>query len=279
MAKIHLEKSEFIATLRAFLTQNADEKYANFVKKCAGFGNLEPKGVKIPLLRSFAKKFSSLQIIESLNNLEKTKNKSFCEEQFESAEEPLFLSILIGKVLDNFAKNRSFYSFNDESAKCDLIAAQELILRFVPIIDNWLVCDIFCANLRKFYKINEFREQNFSFFASFANIDSIESSCENNEFIVRFGLVSLLYFIDPPFLARTLKIVQSCATNSAPHYVKMACAWAVCECFVENQKAVYEILKTKKLDKFVQNKAISKCADSYRIGGADKQKLKELRIK
>lgn len=279
MAKIHLEKSEFLGTLRAFLAQNADEKYANFVKKCAGCGNLEPKGVKIPLLRSFAKRFSSPQIIEFLDNLEKTKNKSFCKEQFKSAEEPLFLSILIGKVLDNFAKNRSFYSIKDESAKCDLIAAQELILRFVPIIDNWLVCDIFCANLRKFYKIDEFREQNFSFFANFTKIDSIESERENNEFIVRFGLVSLLYFIDPRFLAKSLKIVKNCATSTAPHYVKMACAWALCECFVENPKAVYAILEPKNLDKFIQNKAISKCIDSYRVGGADKQKLKELRIK
>ena len=45
-----------------------------------------------------------------------------------------------------------------------------------------------------------------------------------------------------------------------------------------NQEKVYDLLKLKCLDKFIQNKAISKCRDSFRISEADKQKLKLLKM-
>lgn len=42
------------------------------------------------------------------------------------------------------------------------------------------------------------------------------------------------------------------------YYVKMAMAWVIAEIFIKFRQSALRLLETKKLDKFVQNKTISK---------------------
>ena len=63
------------------------------------------------------------------------------------------------------------------------------------------------------------------------------------------------------------------------YYVNMANAWLVAECFTKQRDKTLNLIKNKTLNKFVQNKAISKCRDSFRVSPEDKELLKTFRIK
>ena len=66
--------------------------------------------------------------------------------------------------------------------------------------------------------------------------------------------------------------------NCDAYYVKMGAAWLVAELMVKFPLETEKYLKEKNLDRFIQNKAISKCHDSFRIDNETKMRLKSYRI-
>ncbi|MDU6828007.1 MULTISPECIES: hypothetical protein [Campylobacter] len=62
------------------------------------------------------------------------------------------------------------------------------------------------------------------------------------------------------------------------YYVKMAMAWVIAEIFIKFRQSALRLLETKKLDKFVQNKTISKIRDSFRVEKYVKDELLGLKI-
>ena len=58
----------------------------------------------------------------------------------------------------------------------------------------------------------------------------------------------------------------------------MANSWLISICYIKYPKETYKYLKKNKLDKFTQNKTISKICDSYRITKKQKEEIKKLRI-
>ena len=59
----------------------------------------------------------------------------------------------------------------------------------------------------------------------------------------------------------------------------MAVAWALSVCFVKYYNKTLSQFKTCKLDKFIFNKTIQKCVESFRLSNVQKQELKELKQK
>lgn len=57
----------------------------------------------------------------------------------------------------------------------------------------------------------------------------------------------------------------------------MGLAWLISVLYIKYEDLTYELLKNKRLDNFVINKAISKINDSYRKSKKTKQRLKGLR--
>ena len=57
----------------------------------------------------------------------------------------------------------------------------------------------------------------------------------------------------------------------------MAIAWLLCELIIKKKDKAIEYLKNNKVNKFVLNKTISKCNDSFRITKEDKELLKKLK--
>ena len=55
----------------------------------------------------------------------------------------------------------------------------------------------------------------------------------------------------------------------------MAIAWLVAEIYIKHRKEGLEFIKNNNLDKFTQNKAISKIHDSYRVTKEEKELLKK----
>lgn len=166
---------------------------------------------------------------------------------------------------------------------------------FVALIDNWEICDVFCAatgkNVRKHRA--EFLEE----------IDKMLWSLD--EFQTRFALVSLL---DHYIVADYLPVIFDRLSGTVPYlsdgpgelsveraagsyngervrdvmawdayYVKMAVAWLVATCFCKFPEETYAWFVESKLPRWTHNKAIAKACESYRVDRDLKAELKKLK--
>lgn len=217
----------------------ADEKYRNFHSNlCPGTENI--MGVKIPILRDYAKKL----------NKEYTLEQILSEVEDEYYEETMLKGILIG-----LNKNE------------DIEKILKYVQEFIPKINNWAVCDVFCGGLKI---TNKNKERVWNFLQKYLQSDK--------EFEIRFGLVMILgYYIDEEHLSRDFEIFDS-ITNEE-YYVKMAKAWAISIALVKYYDQTLEYLKNTNMDKWTYNKAIQKAIESYRITDTQKEELRKLKIK
>ena len=215
----------------------ADKKYREFHKGlCPGTENI--LGVRVPVLRNYAKKLSKEKEIKYL--LENIDNQYY--------EEIMLQGMLIGLEKDNNIQN----ILND-------------IEKFVPKIDNWTVCDVFCGGLKITKK---YLEEMWNFLQKYLKSEK--------EFEIRFGVVMLLdYYITEEYLEKDFKIFDD--IKSEKYYVQMAVAWAISICLIRFYDRTIEYLKNANLDKFTYNKALQKAIESYRITDIQKQELRKMK--
>lgn len=137
----------------------------------------------------------------------------------------------------------------------------------VAVIDDWCSCDTFCASLKPLIKKHhqEFFEQ---------KIDPLLRS--KKEFEVRVGLVLLLGYVSPDYLAVIFDRVEN-LKGREEYYIKMAIAWLLAECFIKFPEETLGYLKVSNLPKWTFNKTISKICDSFRVEEDIKKYLKTLR--
>ena len=221
------------------LKQLADEKYKEFHKGlCPGTENI--LGIRVPILRDYARKLSKeYEIHELLNNIDD-----------EYYEEIMLQGMLIGlekekdKDIENILKD---------------------IEEFVPKIDNWAVCDVFCAGLKITKK---HLKEMWDFLQKYVISDK--------EFEIRFGVVMILdYYITEEYLGKNFAIFNHIKSNQ--YYVQMAVAWAISICLIKFYDKTIEYLEQAKIDKFTYNKAIQKAIESYRISDEQKTELRKMK--
>lgn len=220
------------------LWELADQKYKEFHSGlCPGTNNII--GIRVPILRNYAK--------ELLKQYEVTELITQIDNQY--YEEIMLQGMLIGL------------------AKQDVKTMQEQIEEFVPKIDNWAVCDVFCAGLKTTQKQ---KTEMWNFIQKYLKSDK--------EFEIRFGIVMILdYYIEEAYLEKDFKIFD--AITSQDYYVQMAVAWAISICLIKFYDKTIKYLKTANLDQFTYNKAIQKAIESYRITEERKLFLKTLKKK
>ena len=141
------------------------------------------------------------------------------------------------------------------------------IKKFVPLIDSWAINDSFITD---FYTLKkETTREDFELFCEYAK--------DEKEFFARFGIMMIFrYCLNVEYLDEIFDLVKG-ITNHA-YYVDMAISWLLCECMIKYPEPTYELLSKKVFSKFIQNKAISKCHDSFRIPIEVKENLKNFRI-
>lgn len=140
----------------------------------------------------------------------------------------------------------------------------QLLLEYSQKIDNWASCDTLKFNINK---------QNKEKFI----LLSQKLINSKNTFTKRVGIRILFKFLDDDYIDRVLLIVNQ-LKNENEYYVNMALAWLICDSFIKQRQKTLDLLKTKTLNSFVQNKAINKCCDSLRVSQFDKNLLKKLKI-
>ncbi|MBE7074769.1 MAG: DNA alkylation repair protein [Clostridiales bacterium] len=215
-----------------------DIKYKEFNDKIVNDNALPSIGVRLPLLKKYAKQLS-LQY--DLDYLILNISQDYLEQY-------LLKSILIGL-----------------NKKLDFSALKKYIFNFVPSISNWAVCDNFCSSLKITKK---YLKEIFQIILYFLQ--------SGKEFEVRFALVMLLnYYINEEYLEQILEIIKNVKLDF--YYVKMANAWLISYCLIKNFTKTYNFLQTTDIDLFTHNKAIQKAIESFRILGEQKELLKKIK--
>ena len=138
----------------------------------------------------------------------------------------------------------------------------EYFNRFILKIDNWSLCDC-CISSYKIMKKIDFSSKASSLIYS------------NSEFLQRVGYIMYLdYYIDDDHIN---DIYHLATMPSDYYYVNMAIAWLLATCFLKYKPMIMDLLKSKTLSAFMQNKTISKIRDSYRVSDEDKEIVKNYR--
>lgn len=223
--------------IRQVLLNLQDKKYKEFHSTlCPGTDNII--GVRIPVLRNYAKKLSKQENIKEYISFNKTVYY----------EEVMLQGMLIG-----LTKNS------------DIKETLNLIKIFIPKIDNWAVCDIFCAGLKV---VNKNKEIFWNFIQNYLK--------SKKEFEVRFATVMMLdYFIDEKYINTVLNILDNIKHDG--YYVKMAIAWTISVAFVKFPKTTMKYLKQTNIDTWTYNKALQKTVESLRVDKKTKEIIKKMK--
>ncbi len=148
----------------------------------------------------------------------------------------------------------------------DISEVLGLIKDFVPKIDCWSVCDSFCGGL-KITKTNG--EKMWEFLQTYLNSDQ--------EYELRFGVVMLLYYIDPQYAPYAFAHFDRIRQEG--YYVKMAIAWVLSIYYIELPELTLEYLKKNELDNFTYHKALQKITESRRIDRDTKEIIRGMKRK
>nr|QGT51217.1 hypothetical protein Firmicute1046_2930 [uncultured Firmicutes bacterium] len=151
--------------------------------------------------------------------------------------------------------------------KTDLDELFSFIQTFVSKIDNWSVCDSFCAGLKI---AKQYPEQIWNFIQPYLRSEK--------EFEVRFGVVMILnYFIKEEYLKEIFQILNH--INQSGYYCKMAVAWALSMCYISFPQETMIFLKNNHLDEFTYQKTLQKIIESRQISKEEKKIIREMKEK
>lgn len=223
--------------VREFIIKNQDKKYLDFSTSIGASSNKKRLGVRVPLLRNYAKTLSKKY---SLDYLITNIGEDFYEEV-----------MLKGFIIGNY--NLSF---------SELV---KYINYFLPKISDWAICDTFVSGLKISQK---YSNELWEYLNELLNSD--------DEFTVRFSLVMILnYYINDEYKEKIFKLIENVKLDK--YYVKMANAWLISYMFINYFDETIQFISKSKLDSFTKGKAITKAIESLKINSDKKEILRKIR--
>lgn len=167
-------------------------------------------------------------------------------------------------------KDEDVFPFSDDYyevlfVKC-AVAAQYPYEKFLKVvdglvgkIDNWATCDCFAPRCIAAYR-EEFLPRLKEYLA------------DGREFVKRFALVTLLQnYISEEYLPLIFQSAAAC--DGTQYYVSMAASWLIAETAVKYYGKTLEFLQSGVLERNIQNGAIKKARESFRLTDAQKAQL------
>ena len=169
----------------------------------------------------------------------------------EFAQDRFYEEVMIqGLVISHIKDEKVFYKY---------------FKKHINKIDNWALCDTFCSAIKI---VEKYEDKYFK--------EAVDMSLSDKEFISRIGLIIILsHFVSEKNLDTIFEVLNK--IKSDLFYINMAEAWLVCELYIKYPKETKSFIKKNNLNKFTQNKAISKIHDSYRVSKEEKEVLKSYR--
>lgn len=222
-------------SIREQLNKLADEEYRKFSSSLTpGINNII--GVRLPLLRKLAKEIA----------------KSNWQEYIKHATADTFEELMLQGMVIGYIK-------------ADIEDILNLVKDFIPLIDNWALCDSFCSGLKI---AKSHKKRVWDFIQPYLYSD--------REFEIRFSIVMILnYFVDPEYASHVFSHFDRIKHEG--YYVKMAVAWAISVYYVAHPNLTLEYIRNNNLDKFTHNKALQKIRESMRVDQASKKMIGSLK--
>ena len=229
--------------IRDELYKNMDEEYgrqqAKLIPEC---GNII--GVRMPVLNKMAREIASVN----------------WKEYLQGARSDTYEEILLQALVLGYARG-----------KVDDILLY--IEEFIPLIDNWAVCDHLCAGLGM---AREYQEEFWEFITKWVSRDGRLKKPGHPEYIMRFVTVMMLdYFINDRYIDNVLF-----AYNTMKHpgyYFKMGVAWGLETAYYSYPDKVLAFLKDNDLDDETLSMKFKKLLNSGKLSDEEKQAIKEIR--
>lgn len=162
--------------------------------------------------------------------------------------------------------------------KCDVASRFAMLSKYVPVMDNWAVCDAFCANAKWLATVD--KEQLWAFLQPWF--------ASRREFEVRFAVVvSMCYLLSDEWLNRVFKKIETIDFNNivsyystikgkperaqqgtvmgaAPYYVRMGVAWLLATALAKFPLQTRSFVRGAKLPTDVIRLYVRKARESLR---------------
>ena len=224
--------------VKEFLLNNTDSKYRDFSENlniCIGYRSI---GVRIPVIRDYAKKLSRNY---SLDYLMKTIDEEYYEEI-------LLKGFIIGNY-QNLTYDELIYYIDNHLSK----------------IKDWSMCDTFVTSLKISKK---YQTELWDYL-----LKKLQSK---KEFVVRFSLVMIInYYINDAYKDKIYEIIKN--IKNKEYYVKMANAWLLSYMFINYFDDTINFIKNNQIDNWTIRKGITKAIESFKICDNQKKILRKIR--
>ena len=232
-----MEQSTEMQNLTERLMELSDPKYRDFHSKLLP-GTDNVLGVRTPDLRKLAKEIT------------KGDWETFLEKNDSTWYENDILQALV-----------------TASAKMEPEERLRRVREFLPRIENWAVCDIFCGSLKDAEK---YPELYWEFLKPYFQSEK--------PYEIRFAVVMLLsHFVKEEYLKDAFTYFDGIHVDH--YYVRMAVAWAVSIYFVHFPEETFRYLRKNQLDDWTYNKALQKIIESYRVSPETKTQIRAMKRK
>lgn len=207
-------------------------------------------GVKVPILRSLAKKIAKDDYQTFLHDFP-----------------------------EDYLEHQALKAFVLGYAKDDIETILKYASTFVPSIQDWMVNDAFCQT---FSIARKYPEQVWEWLMQYVDAgkpsDDSQSFDSSGEYLQRVVAVTLMsHYLNDDYYERVLDILPK-LTHPA-YYTKMGVAWAVATAYAKYPAATKVLLDEHMLDPWTHNKSIQKMIESYRVSDDDKMMLRGLKLK
>lgn len=226
-------------TIRKEIFSLKDETYRDFHSKLVP-GEENIIGVRVPVLRKYAKELTKAWDADA---------DSLIAEIGDEYYEEIMLQGMVICAQKKPEKEKLFRQ----------------IEAYVPKINNWAICDVFCGGLKA---VKKYPDETYEFLQKYLASDA--------EYDIRFGVVMLLdYYVTEEYLERIFQVTEGITHEG--YYVKMAVAWLLSICFIRFYDETKVFMQSCRLDAFTYNKALQKTRESFRITPEQKEELKQMK--
>lgn len=134
--------------------------------------------------------------------------------------------------------------------------------RFVPLIDNWAVCDSIIIKRDK-----DEMEMLWNFALRYFD--------RPGEYEKRFAAVMMMRFIDDDHIDRVLRELTHVRHDG--YYLRMGVAWALSFCYIAYPERTLKAMEEGDLDTFTYNKTLQKITESLKVDKDTKRFIRSLK--
>lgn len=211
-------------------------------------------GLHTPEMKTVAKNLSRNDGIDIIRRFESIPHSNLCYEE----------TVIWGFLINN--------------ERCSLRERFSMLKKYIPILDNWAVCDSYCANAKWMAKAD--KEALWCFLQQWFK--------SNREFDVRFAIVaSMTYLLDKEWLEHVFQRINKLDFSSikseytttnkksetpqegtvqgvGPYYVRMGTAWLLATALAKFPEETKTFVRTSDLPEDIIKLYVRKAKESFR---------------